>query len=442
MPLAKPKRTFNPTQAQKDASELIASRSGLLDIALGGGSRSGKTFILVYAVVVRAMKAKSRHAIFRYRFNAIKASIIYDTLPKVLDTCFPGLREQCDMNKSDWFLTFPNGSEIWFGGLDDKERTEKILGQEYATLYFNECSQIPYSSVVMALTRLAQKVEGLVNKAFYDFNPPGKRHWTYRLFVEKVNPETGQKLPNPEEYGFHLMNPEDNRAHLDEKYIQRLEALPERARKRFLLGQFADDDENSLWKADYFSHHRMLGRPGEDIPRFVRVVVAVDPSGCSGDEDTRSDEIGMVVCALGGDGRGYLLEDLSGRYGPNDWGHIAVSAFERHQADRIVAETNYGGAMVEAVVRAASPNISFSKLTASRGKVVRAEPIAALYEQGKISHVGHYPEIENQLMDFTAAGYMGLKSPDRGDALVWGFTELFPGLTNKQTDFEIAEDVW
>src|SRR5215213_6676566 len=118
---------------------------------LYGGSRSGKTFLIVRAIVTRALAHQSRHACLRYRFNHIKASIVYDTLPKVMALCFPGVAEHSRLDRSDWFYRLPNGSEIWFGGLDDKDRTEKILGQEYASLFLNECSQIPFNSRNMAL---------------------------------------------------------------------------------------------------------------------------------------------------------------------------------------------------------------------------------------------------------------------------------------------------
>jgi len=423
---------FNLTKAQDDAMDCLISLA--THVGLGGGSRSGKTFLLVRAVVLRALKEpNSRHAIFRFRFNAVKASVIYDTLPKVFDLCFPGVYAHGELNKTDWFLTFPNGSEIWFGGLDDKERTEKILGQEYATVYFNECSQIPYSSVVLALTRLAQKTETLRTKAYYDFNPPSKRHWTYKRFIEKVNPDTNQPEKRPNNYQFKLINPVDNLDNLDEEYLDMLDGLPEKARNRFLLGKFADDTDGALWTDDTIGNSRRLGRAEENIPDFLRIVVAIDPSGCSGDEDTRSDEVGIVVAALGTDGHGYLLEDLSGRYGPNEWGRIATDAYDRHSADRIVAERNYGGAMVEAVVRAANPNVSYVEVTATRGKVVRAEPISALYEQGKIHHIGYFTDLEDQLCGMTVSGYQGLRSPDRADALIWAFTDLFPRITRKQS---------
>jgi hypothetical protein len=419
--------TFNLTPAQEKAMDILTSDA--THIALGGGSRSGKTFLLVRAVIVRALKEEnSRHAIFRFRFNSIKSSVIYDTLPKVCKLCFPGLWDKSELNKTDWFLRLPNGSEVWFAGLDDKDRTEKVLGQEFSTVYFNECSQIPFGSVTTALTRLAQRTQHLRLKAYYDFNPPSKRHWTYLRFIGKKNPDTNETDLNPDNYQFYLINPADNKENLDSEYIKILEGMPERARNRFLFGRFADDTDGAYWTEDIISRSRRLGRIGESIPEFKRIVVAVDPSGCSGPEDTRSDEVGIAVCAIGTDGHGYLLEDLSGRHGPNEWGKIAYEAYRRHRADRIIGERNYGGAMVEAVIRAQDQNVAYSEVVATRGKTVRAEPVSALYEQNKIHHIGYFPEIEDQLLAMTASGYQGLKSPDRADAAIWGFTELFPGL--------------
>lgn len=421
---------FKITPAQDKARDMLISDA--VHCALGGGSRSGKTFILLRQVILRAIKApESRHAVFRFRFNSIKSSIILDTLPKVMKLCFPNVR--FNLNKTDWYMTLPNGSEIWFGGLDDKDRTEKILGMEFATIYFNECSQIPWASIVLALTRLAQSTGGILKlKAFYDFNPPSKMHWTYLQFVEKKNPEDKTPYGKDEfNYGFNLINPYDNKENLDPAYLKMLEGLPEKARNRFLLGRFADDSEGALWTVELYAQNRIMGRMFENLPQYLRVVVAVDPSGCSGPEDTRSDEIGITVCALGTNGHGYLLEDLSGRYRPEEWGKIACDAYDRHSADAIVGEVNYGGDMVRAVVQAENPNVPFLPVTATRGKVVRAQPISSLYEQNRIHHVGHFPDLEDQGCAMLTSGYVGLKSPDRKDSAIWGFTALFPKMTKK-----------
>lgn len=426
---------FIITKAQDKARDMLISDA--THCALGGGSRSGKTFLLVRQVLLRAMLyPESRHVIFRFRFNALKASVILDTLPKVLKLCFPDLPSADSMmDKSDWYLKLPNGSEIWFGGLDDKERTEKILGMEFATIYFNECSHIPWLSVSLAHTRLAQKIDGLRNKCFYDFNPPSKKHWTYIFFIEKKDPEDRKPLVDEFDVGFYLINPMDNVENLNPKYIQMLERMSERQRNRFLYGRFADDDEGALWTDEILASNRVLGHQGT-LPDFVRIVVAVDPSGSRGPEDTRSDEIGIVVVGLGTDGHGYLIEDLSGRYRPEEWGRIAAEAYERHSADRIVGEVNFGGDMVRATIQAHDENLPYSEVHASRGKVVRAEPISSLYEKGKVHHIGYFPEIEEQLLAMLQSGYVGLKSPDRADALIWALTELFPRMTRKEETSE------
>ena len=171
---------FKLHHKQEEAQRVLASEA--THIMLFGGSRSGKTFLLVRNVVLRALKApNSRHAILRFRFNAIKSSVVMDTFPKVMQIAFPGVT--FTLSKTDWFAKFSNGSEIWFAGLDDKERTEKILGMEFATIYLNECSQIPWGSVGIAVTRLAQKATQVIQgrdekplrpRMYYDCNPPSK----------------------------------------------------------------------------------------------------------------------------------------------------------------------------------------------------------------------------------------------------------------------------
>jgi predicted phage terminase large subunit-like protein len=267
---------------------------------------------------------------------------------------------------------------------------------------------------------------------FYDCNPPSKRHWTHLYFVDKIDPARHQPLTSPDNYVSIQINPGHNKANLAAGYLEQLENLDERKRQRFLLGVFSDDDDTSLWTPEMLDNGRLIDK---DPPEMQRVMVAVDPSGCSGPEDLRSDEVGIVVVGLGTDGRGYVLEDLSGRFGPDKWKTIVASAFDRWEADAVVAETNYGGAMVREVVRTAvtsnSLPIPFREVTASRGKHVRAEPIAALFSQGRISLVGRFQELEYQLCAMTTAGWRGDRSPDRADAMIWGLTAIFPAITNE-----------
>lgn len=421
------------TDKQQEAQVVLAGDA--THLMLYGGSRSGKTFLLTRNTIMRALKApKSRHAILRFRFNAVKASIIYDTFPKVMEVCFPGVFKPDGMNKTDWFYTLPNESQIWFGGLDDKERTEKILGQEYATIYLNEASQIPWNSRNVALTRLAQKVSQKVGgradvalkpRMYYDCNPPPKSHWTYSVFHDKRDPESKLPLPDPQNYAWCQINPESNRENLSADYMGVLDAMSARMRKRFRDGEFGDATPNQLFAEETIDTWRVMdGR----VPDLVRVVVAVDPSGAGDEDNADNDAIGIVVAGIGTDGNAYVLEDCTVKAGPGTWGKVATSAFERRAADCIVGETNYGGAMVKQTIQVARARTPFKMVTASRGKVQRAEPFSALYELGKVRHVGIFAELEDELTAFSTLGYMGSGSPNRADALIWALSELFPGL--------------
>lgn len=424
------------TARQIEAQRVMAGPAS--HVLAYGGSRSGKTRLIVRALVIRALKApRSRHAILRFRFNHVKASIGQDTLPAVMAQEFPDVSLR--LNREDWIGYLPNGSELWLGGLDDKDRTEKILGLEFATVFLNEVSQIPWGSREMAVTRLAQRVIEEVDgqkrqqrlRMYYDCNPPSKAHWSYRLFIEKRDPETKRALPNPEDYAAVQINPGDNSANLPREYLASLASLTARAQRRFLLGEFGDATPGALFAEDDIDKWRVTdGR----VPDMVRVVVAVDPSG-SGDEDNAdNDAIGIVVAGLGTDGNGYLLEDATVKAGPATWGRVATDAWERHEGDCVVGEVNYGGEMVRHVIQTARPKTPFRKVTATRGKAVRAEPLSALVEQGKIRHVGMYPDLEEELAGFTTTGYRGDGSPNRADAWVWAFTELFGGMVKPRDD--------
>lgn len=424
---------FALSEKQQEAQDIL---NGPAKHVMGaGGSRSGKTFQIVRKIVQRALKAPtSRHAILRFRLGHVRQSIVQDTFPTVMTKCFPGV--DYDLNKSDMYVRLPGASEIWFGGLDDKQRTEKILGTEFASVFLNECSQISYGARNMVVTRLAQKVTDRATglplrlKMYYDMNPPTKGHWTYKMFKLFEDPESRQPLIR-DDYAFYRINPRDNLANIDADYIKTLEALPERLRKRFLEGEFGDDSPNALFQDQWFERWRNLD--GE-LPDMLRIIVAVDPSGADDVDNIDNDEIGIIVAGLGVDGNGYVLEDLTCKCSPEKWGKVATMAFERNEADRIVAEVNFGGAMVRAVVQASRPRTPFRPVTASRGKVVRAEPLSALVESGKIRMAGIFRELEDELCAFTTHGYMGENSPNRADAMVWAFSDIFPELTKPATE--------
>jgi len=420
---------FSLTPKQREANRLLASKA--TNIMLRGGSRSGKTFLIIRAMCIRAMKAaNSKHAVFRFRFNHAKASIWKDTFPKVMRLCFPDV--PLDLNETDLVATFPNGSQLILGGLDDKARVEKILGGEYSTIYFNESSQIPWSSIEVAMSRLAEN-SGLALKAYFDCNPPSKLHWSFQLFRLKLKPGTKEALPDPDDYVEMLVNPRDNEANLPPKYFEILAGMSAAKRQRFERGEWASEVNGALWTLEDRLAPDGRVMPGIDstriaedaAPAMQRIVVAVDPSGTKGDGG--GDDIGIVVAGKGVDGRAYILADRTCQLSPDGWGRMAVTAYKEFNADRIVGESNFGGDMVRFVVQTADKLVAYHDVKASRGKVVRAEPVSALYEQGLVSHVGDFPDLEDQMCNFTAAGFVGEGSPDRADALVWALTELMLG---------------
>lgn len=212
----------------------------------------------------------------------------------------------------------------------------------------------------------------------------------------------------------------DNAGNLPRAFLDKLKKRygGTRLGRQELEAEMLDDLPGALWTLDNIDKHRLA-----DIPEMQRIVVAIDPSGTAGNED-EGDSIGIVVAGKGVDGRGYVLSDRTCKLGPDGWGHRAVEAYNEFGADRLVAERNFGGSMVEHVIRTVNKSVAYKEVTASRGKVVRAEPIAALYEQGRVSHCGDLKELEDQMVLMGPDGYVGDGSPDRVDALVWALTEL------------------
>jgi phage terminase large subunit-like protein len=209
----------------------------------------------------------------------------------------------------------------------------------------------------------------------------------------------------------------DNRANLAETFFSQIVKQYEGTRigRQELKAELLEDTPGALWTHELIEEGR---RAKADVPPMRRIVVAIDPSVSVSEA---SDETGIIAAGLGVDGHGYVLEDASGKFSPIEWARRAVTLYHKLGADRIIAEANQGGAMVETTIRTVDANVPFKGVHASRGKITRAEPIAALAEQFRIHLVGGFPELEDQLCTY-AAGSSG--SPDRFDAMVWAFTEL------------------
>lgn len=236
----------------------------------------------------------------------------------------------------------------------------------------------------------------------------------------------------------------DNSANLAPTFIRQIMRKYEGTRlgRQEIMAEILDDIPGALWTRAVLDDCRVKK---DKVPEMARVVVGVDPSGTGGPEDEGAD-IGIVVAGRGIDGHGYVTADFTCKLSPDGWGRRSVDAYHLHQADRLVAETNYGGAMVKQVIKTCDATVAYKEVKASRGKVARAEPIAAMFEQGRIHLVGGFSELEDEMVAMTATGYVGEASPNRVDAMVWALTELMlthvpeyhgddssitiPGLTN------------
>ena len=209
----------------------------------------------------------------------------------------------------------------------------------------------------------------------------------------------------------------ENRANLAPQFFEQIIGQYEGTRlgRQELNAEILTDVPGALWTRTALDALRVTQHP-----RLKRIVVAIDPAATSNEG---ASETGIIVAGLGDDGHGYILDDVSGRYSPDGWAKQAVAESHKFKADRIVYESNQGGEMVAYTLRTVEANVSLKAVHASKGKTARAEPIAALYEQGKAHHVGVFADLEDQLCNWVA----GAESPDRLDALVWALTELMLG---------------
>jgi predicted phage terminase large subunit-like protein len=222
----------------------------------------------------------------------------------------------------------------------------------------------------------------------------------------------------------------DNKDNLAPQFMDAIKQRYEGTRlgRQELYGELLEDNPDALWQPEMIEATRIRDAEGlgpEDLIykyNLTRIVVAVDPAVTSGE---KADETGIVVVGRDAEERFYVLCDRTGRYSPNEWGRIVSNLYDQWSADRVVAEVNQGGEMVEHVLRGVNRNISYRGVRAVKGKRARAEPVAALYERGEVSHIGMFPELEEQMCMYTPDGYDG--SPDRVDALVWGLTEMISG---------------
>lgn len=413
---------FVKTPKQVAAVDLMGKNGTVL---LEGGARSGKTRIILRSQCIRRLRYPGTDGLAaRLRLSHCRSSLWNQTLPAVLKDL--GIQDRVQLVKTpDLCVTFPHpegDSRLFFDGLDDQERVDKILGREYADVFLNEISQVGFSAYETVVTRLNAK-KGVPLRFWMDQNPGSIQHWAYKIFHNRKFPD-GRPVPK-DDFACLKMNPSDNAANLSEAFFANLNNLSISKRLRFRDGEYGTE-EGALWDRQWF-------RYGQAPVTLLRVVVGVDPSGSAG-----GDEVGIIVAGIDEEGTIWILADYSLQGSPKEWRDEVISAYDTYQADAIVAEKNFGGEMVEAVITdMGRANVNVILVSASRGKAVRAEPISALYEKNvppkghdgewraKVVHVKEFPALEDELC--TWKPMVDTESPNRLDALVWAATELLEG---------------
>lgn len=377
-----------------------------------GGRGSGKSHFFAEEGVKTCIRLRGRRIVcVREVQKSLKESVkrlIEDKIGAM------GVVGQFDI-RNDHIVT-PGGGVILFQGMQD-HTAESIKSLEgFDVAYVEEAQTLSARSLEMLRPTIRKdgselwfswnprNAEDPVDKFLRGLNPPKsaavvQANWRDNPFFPSVLAEERDhdRTANPDRYG-----------HIWE-------------------GDYEPAAAGAIWNRAVLHSWRKA-----KAPPLKRIVVAIDPQGKKELEPGETDETGIVAAGLGEDGRAYVLADATLNGTPREWGTQALSVYDRMDADCIVGEVNFGGDMVNHVIESIRPGVRFIEVRASKGKHVRAEPISALYQQGHVSHVGTFTELENEMCLTTAWGYSGPNSPNRMDALVWAMTELFPDLTPKR----------
>lgn len=301
-------------------------------------------------------------------------------------------------------LTWPNGA---IASLFSAERPEALRGPQHDTAWCEELAKWKYLEGTWDNLQLGLRL-GKHPRQMITTTPRALKA------LKEIIARSDTVMTRGTSY--------DNRANLAPAYFAEIVRRYEGTRfgRQELNAELLEDVQGALWTRAMLDSARLPA--GTAPPQMARVVVGVDPSGTRGNDDRAS--VGIVAAGKGIDGFGYVLADFTCALSPAGWSRRVAEAVSAHRADCVVAEANFGGGMVESVLATANVGARVKMVTASRGKIVRAEPIAALYEQNRVRHTAAFTELEDQLTSLTTDGYVGEGSPDRADAMIWALTEL------------------
>lgn len=431
---------FKPNPRQIEAINLLKKPNAKYFLARGG-RRSGKSVAWSLAVAGRAfLYPKSKHGIFRNQLNSCRSLLFQGTFVEVMELAWPEYlaRKDVVVNKSEGTITFHNGSIIYFKGLDEN-RLSRQRGAEYATIWLNECNEVKdYESITVLESSLNHATPMLHDdgspimrngeplmitpKMLFDCNPQLNSDWDAQLFKFLVNPVSGVPHARPGRYQQIKMESEDNIKHQAKSYLDDLrESLQgmDGALSTLVHGEWRDENPEALFRSTMLTTRYEVSR--DDM---ALVIVGVDPGGFS--ERGDKDETGIIVVGLGFDGYAYVLDDCSVKGLPEKWGPEVVKAYDKWDANLIVAEVNQGGTLVGHTISNIRRNLIVKPIRAKDGKISRAMPVSMAYHGNRVRHTDYdrLKLLEQQMYDFEAVVAKRGKSPDRVDALVYALTEV------------------
>lgn len=385
--------------------------------AVTGGRGSGKSYVV--NLFLLNLTYEKGHVILFTRWTMVSAhiSIIPEFIEKIE---LLNKHNDFDITQNE-IVNKKTGSRILFKGIKTSQGTatanlKSISG--VTTWVLDEAEEL-FDEDIFNTIDLSIRDISKPNRVIFVMNPSFKSHWIYKSFFTENRSDTTYI------HTTYL----DNKHNLSQSFLDQAQRVKETNLIRYnhlFLGEWLEDAEGMLWNKAMIDRCRVTSKP-----ELIRIVVAVDPAVTA---NMDSDETGIIVSGKDSNGNGYVLEDLSGKYSPNEWGAVVAQAVKKWDADCIVAESNQGGAMVEAVIRQHDKKTRVKLVHATKGKYIRAEPIFSMYEQSKVFHLGFFPILEKQMITFNPEK---TKSPDRADAMVYSFTEL---LLNKTIDFAVWID--
>ncbi len=359
----------------------------------GGKTRAGAEWVLQ-----RVRKGYRSIALIGAKASDVRDIMIELGDSSIMKVARPEERPEYEPSKRR--LTFPNGAvAVAFSG----EEPDQLRGPQHDTAWVDELAKFKYPQETWDNLMMGLRL--------------GENPQVFITTTPRPIPIIKELLKSPDTIDVRFST-YDNAENLSPKFLAKIKEKYEGTRlgRQELYGEILDDNPGALFHRNVIDNLRHTGK----LPQLIRVLTGVDPAVSSGEE---SAETGIIAAGVDAAGHYYVLADASLHGSPLEWARAVVRTHHERQGDRVIGETNNGGELVEANLRRVDPSIPYKAVHASRGKAIRAEPIAALYEQGKVHHVGAFPQLEDQMCEWVP-GDPNQKSPDRMDALVWALTEL------------------